>query len=241
MPASNLATIFQPGLLRVRPAPGSASPTPFDDPNDVKTRIEADAREHKQAQAVLEFMISHQSSFELELPANLAKPVKPSKPKSSKDRAGSIPVVKLSQPSTSQSKTEEEVRGGPARLVRRGSDKSEDRRRMRRKKLEEKRLAEAGQASVKRSNTLPTAARAAPSSEYRLRCRLLAQTRSQAHRQLRSRCPPSSNAPPTSPIPSATSSDREREKERRWYQRSSKPPPPRADQASPPAGSAPRP
>jgi len=65
MPASNLATIFQPGLIRHEPSSG---PSHDEDKDGVKAHIEADAAEHKRSQEVLEFLIKNQSSFELELP-----------------------------------------------------------------------------------------------------------------------------------------------------------------------------
>lgn len=183
MPAGNLATIFQPGLLRHEPT--AAAPNE-DDKDAVRLHIEADAAAHKRSQQVLEFLIHNQSSFELELPPHVTS-------KKAKRKSGVVPTIgslgkstplststaaspksntpaPLPSSSGSQSKrvsrqsmlesdeendwaaARREVRGaGP---VRRGSDQSEDRRRMRRKKAEQKQAG--GQAGVKRSRTLPS-------------------------------------------------------------------------------------
>ncbi|GAA95766.1 uncharacterized protein L969DRAFT_92890 [Mixia osmundae IAM 14324] len=64
MTASNLAVIFQPGLLR-------AAPTPVTDVKDTsatKAQMTADANEHRRSQQVLEFLIKHQSQFVQRLP-----------------------------------------------------------------------------------------------------------------------------------------------------------------------------
>lgn len=188
MPASNLATIFQPGLLRYQPTTTAPSE---DDKDAVRLHIEADAAEHKKSQEVLEFLIQNQSSFELELPPHVVAGKKMNKRKSATPK-GSIPVSRtgLDSPPTSPTlssrplqpsaqsnfNTSQQTKALPssldsseendwaaarrevAELSRRGSDKSEDRRRLRRKKAEQKReqSGQSGQPGVKRSRTLPS-------------------------------------------------------------------------------------
>lgn len=98
MPASNLATIFQPGLLRHPSTTQSAAPPPAEnsssssppDADAVRAVIEADASEHKRSQEVLVFLIEHQDAFELELPKKHKKSTSATtgSPKASTSKAG---------------------------------------------------------------------------------------------------------------------------------------------------------
>lgn len=195
MPASNLATIFQPGLIRHPPSTAHAqsrssaseqstghSSVPQHD-DAVKAAIEADSREHKRSQELLQFLIENQSSFELELPAHLKKktgntpkrkpaPIATSPPSSTatqaQQRGAASSTKKSATPHAKKNQDSDEendyilAHTRAIGLSRRGSDKSEDRRRLRRKKQAETKRFESTQeqqlnaVGIKRNRTLPS-------------------------------------------------------------------------------------
>jgi len=168
MPASNLSMIFQPGLLRHR---NNVTPVPGEESDTVKAQIEVDSREHKRSQDVLEFLISRQIEFELELPPTVQKRLLSPKRKSAqlptailKTPPAPVPVpLANSSPPTSSvafvptiSESDfSRLKTDNAGLQRRGSDRSDQRRTLRRKKAEAAAMGAEGAVTVKRSKTLP--------------------------------------------------------------------------------------
>ena len=168
MPASNLALIFQPGLLRHRSAiaqAGSGATSPDAPPGAAKAQIEVDAAEHKRSQEVLVFLIEHQTAFELKLPPH----VRPNAPNRAISGASSnatgtsiIPTVDTPTASTPPAVTPETspssaaaagsfVPGSTAPVELLGR-KLSDRRRLRRKSADARLTSPA--AGVQRSQTV---------------------------------------------------------------------------------------
>lgn len=186
MPASNLATIFQPGILRhatvnpltqqpsksptipQAPNPSTtaavtapiAMPAPGEDPDLVKARIEADSREHKRSQEVLEFLILHQTSFELQLPSKPTKSavayIAATSGATGRSRSATPTSDRNSLDSEEEWNLTRAEGGGAKGLNRRGSERT-DHRRLRRKKVAEAKAAGLSPDSgVRRSKTLPS-------------------------------------------------------------------------------------
>lgn len=179
MPASNLALIFQMGLLRaessalttsVSRGPESAQPANLPTGESAAALIEVEEVERKRSQEVLQFLIEHAGSFELEPPAS-KRAKKPSGPSRSGSSIRLASLAAAITPSRSQSHSslpaQATLSSSGARAVSQPQPQSEPastssptdetaRRKLRRKSADPRTLQtppHAGATGVKRSNT----------------------------------------------------------------------------------------
>jgi hypothetical protein len=178
MTASNLAVIFQPGILRHPPFPRIP-----DTANEQARRaqIDLDSQEHKQSQEVLEFLIEHQEDFvhnsvsatstTTTVASTSGVVDKAAKEKTSRGSKKHVPAT-TSKPTTDagdgEDADDEDWQVVPAKkdelLSRRGSESEHERRRLRRKSHDQRRVASdsssqidpAAGSKVRRSRTLPS-------------------------------------------------------------------------------------
>ena len=209
MPASNLAMIFQPGLLRAESSALTATVSHTETTGQApampkgegaQALIEADEVERKKSVRVLQFLIENAGSLDFELP-----PAKRSKKPSAPSRsAGSIRLANLAAaitPSRTHSHPSLSASGSAGRAMPEAAQAapaspSEDvaRRKLRRKSAEPAQgLSTPSPAGVKRSNT----------------------TGSQASRPPRSPRIPDSAVVSPAPAPTATATEQQRK--RGWF------------------------
>ncbi|BGP17753.1 hypothetical protein JCM10213_005335 [Rhodosporidiobolus nylandii] len=152
MTASNLAVVFQPGLVSPRGAgsnallgfPGFVDGKLPGSPGARQVGAQEQAGEHGRGKEVLEFLIEHQAAFMLDLEPPIDEERQktkgvtagPPSPRSLSQRGMPQPLFPPSQPLASTSAVPFDPaapvpRAGGAALARRGSEKSVERRRLR--------------------------------------------------------------------------------------------------------------
>jgi hypothetical protein len=187
MTASNLAVIFQPGLLQPpHPPPISGSA----DAEERRAHIDLGTQEHRECQEVLEFLIQHQEDFVQNAPVSSTTTASVAGPEKSREKGsrgtrrrgggGSAPTMTKSDDVGDGEEADDEdwwvvpgKKTGPEELSRRGSenDHERERRRLRRKSHDQRRIASASSqmdpatgSKVRRSRTLPTRGSSSPKS-----------------------------------------------------------------------------
>lgn len=150
MTSSNLAVVFQPGLVSTRAHESSGALLGFPGFEGGRVPTSADkgkgaaqqgAGEHARGKQVLEFLIEQQAHFVLDLEPAVSAELDP--------YASGVAGPSHAAPALARSGSGRE--GGPRKLERRSSEKSAERRRARRELAES-----AGAGKVKRSKTVPS-------------------------------------------------------------------------------------